>query len=106
MSHLDYTTTASNNASFFWSRALDQSTTAPCTDGCTALLDGTGIGHDYGHHICTSPLCTMTTGGGNGHGNGHGHGHGHGHDDGDCVPAPGALALLVLALAVIAKRAR
>ena len=101
MSHLDYTITAHNNASFFWSHALDQSATAPCTDGCTALLDGTGIGHDYGHHIGTSDLFTMTTGGGGGHGNGHGN-----DDDGDSVPAPGALALVVLAVAVVAKRVR
>ena len=102
MSHLDYTTTASNNPSFFWSHALDQSATAPCTDGCTALLDGTGVGHDYGHHIGTSALFTMTTGGGNGHGN-----NGHGNDDdGDCVPAPGALVLFALAVAVVSKRVR
>lgn len=105
MSHIDYTTTPSTNPSFFWSLALDQSAVAPCTDGCTALLTGTGIGHDYGHHIGTSALFTMTTGGGNG--NGHGNGGGHGNDDdGDCVPAPGALVLFALAAAVIAKRVR
>jgi hypothetical protein len=102
MSHIHYTTTDSTNPNFFWSLALDQSPVAPCTDGCTALLTGTGIGHDYGHHIGTASLFTMTTGGGGGHGNGHGNGHG----DDDCVPAPGALVLLALAAAVIAKRCR
>lgn len=93
MSHLSYTTTPSNNPSFFWSHALDQSATAPMGDGCTALLDGSGIGHDFGHHI------------GNGH-TSHGNGNGYGHNDGNCVPAAGAVALFVVALAVVAKRAR
>ena len=94
MSHLDYTNTPSNNPSFFWSQALDQSATAPTTDGCTALLDGSGVGHDFGHHI----------GGGHQHGHGfNGNGFGHG---GHCVPAAGAITLLVVALAVVARRAR
>ena len=95
MSHINYLNTPSNNASFFWSQALDQSATAPTTDGCTALLDGSGIGHDFGHHI------------GGGHSNGHGYnGNGYGHNGGPCVPAAGAITLLVVALAVVARRAR
>lgn len=93
MSHLNTINTPSNNPSFFWSHALDQSATAPTSDGCTALLDGSGIGHDFGHHI------------GVGHYS-HGNGNGYGHNDGNCVPAAGAVALFVVALAVVAKRAR
>ena len=93
MSHICYACTASTNPAFFWSHALDQSAVAPCTDGCTALLTGTGIGHDYGHHIPH-----IVSDGGNGHGNGH--------DNDDCVPAPAPFVLLALAAVVIAKRVR
>lgn len=94
MSHINYLNTPANDASFFWSQALDQSAISPTTDGCTALLDGSGIGHSFGHHM-------------GGHSHGHGYnGNGFGHNGGPCVPAVGAVALLVVALAVVSKRAR
>lgn len=93
MSHHNHLTTPSNNPSYFWSQALDQSAIAPLGDGCTAMLDGTLIGHSYGHHV----------GGGNGNGCGHGHGH---HNGGSCVPAAGAVALMIVALLVCSRMAR